>query len=164
MWITCGLLLCFISCLNFHSDGTHSLQRIYWWSSDVMLHFSKSVPIKKQTLLHFGWHEGEYIFSNFYFCVNYSLKSCIVALSFFIDLSGVELRACFVTTMHCPIHYEPKDTPVRFYIAPILYRNVNLWNCIRNDQSCGTQTRFIVYIAVHWIQYEVSGTEWDYCE
>ncbi len=25
------------SCLNFHSDGTHSLMRIYWWASDVML-------------------------------------------------------------------------------------------------------------------------------
>ncbi len=27
----------FISCLNFLSDGTHSLQRIHWWASDVML-------------------------------------------------------------------------------------------------------------------------------
>ncbi len=26
--------------LDSHSDGTHSLQRIYWWAS-VMLHFSK---------------------------------------------------------------------------------------------------------------------------
>ncbi len=32
----------FISCLDSHSDGTHSLQRIHWWESDVMLHFSKS--------------------------------------------------------------------------------------------------------------------------
>ncbi len=27
----------FISCLDSHSDGTHSLQRIHWWASDVML-------------------------------------------------------------------------------------------------------------------------------
>ncbi len=40
---TCGLLWCFISCLDSHSDGTHSLLRIHWWASDVMLHFSKSV-------------------------------------------------------------------------------------------------------------------------
>ncbi len=40
----------FISCLDFHSDGTHSLQRIHWWASDVMLNFSKSVLMKKQTL------------------------------------------------------------------------------------------------------------------
>ncbi len=31
MWITCGLFWCFIICLDSHSDGTHSLQRIYWW-------------------------------------------------------------------------------------------------------------------------------------
>ncbi len=29
-----------ISCLDSHSDGTHSLQRIHWWASDVMLFFS----------------------------------------------------------------------------------------------------------------------------
>ncbi len=31
----------FISCLDSHSDGTHSLQSIHWWS-DTMLYFSKS--------------------------------------------------------------------------------------------------------------------------
>ncbi len=40
-----------ISCLDSHSDGTHSLRRIHWWASDVMLHFSKSVLMKKQTHL-----------------------------------------------------------------------------------------------------------------
>ncbi len=52
----------FISCLDSHSEGTHSLQRIYWWASDVMLHFSKSVATKKQTHLHLRWPEGEYSF------------------------------------------------------------------------------------------------------
>ncbi len=32
----------FISCLDSHSDFTHSLQSIHWWATDVMLHFSKS--------------------------------------------------------------------------------------------------------------------------
>ncbi len=49
----------FISCLDSHSDGTHSLQRIRCWTSDVMLHFSKSALMKKQTHLHFEWLEGE---------------------------------------------------------------------------------------------------------
>ncbi len=44
--IGCGLLVdycdVFISCLDSHSDGTHSLQRIHWWASDAILHFSKS--------------------------------------------------------------------------------------------------------------------------
>ncbi len=41
----CGLLVdycdVFISCLDSHSDGTHSLQRIHCWDSEWM-HFSKS--------------------------------------------------------------------------------------------------------------------------
>ncbi len=40
VWIACGLYV-FISCLDSHSDGTHSLQRIHWWTGDVMLNFSK---------------------------------------------------------------------------------------------------------------------------
>ncbi len=43
----------FISCLGSHSDGTHSLQRIYWWASDVMIHFSKSDE-------EIGWGWGHY--------------------------------------------------------------------------------------------------------
>ncbi len=35
----CGLLVdccgVFIICLDSHSDGTHSLQRIHWWTSDA---------------------------------------------------------------------------------------------------------------------------------
>ncbi len=61
----CGLLVdycdVFISCLDSHSDGTHSLQMIHWWTSDVMLHFSKSVPVKKQTHLHLNWPEWIFI-------------------------------------------------------------------------------------------------------
>ncbi len=41
----------FISCLDSHSDGTHSLQRTHWWASDVMLHFSKSILMNKQSSL-----------------------------------------------------------------------------------------------------------------
>ncbi len=36
----------FISCLGSHSDGTHSLQRIHWRASDLMLYLSKSVLMK----------------------------------------------------------------------------------------------------------------------
>ncbi len=42
----CGLLVdycdVFISCLDSHSDGTHSLKRIHCWDTDALLHFSKS--------------------------------------------------------------------------------------------------------------------------
>ncbi len=42
----------FISCFDSYSDGTHSLQRIHWWASDVKLNFSKSVLMKKQTQIY----------------------------------------------------------------------------------------------------------------
>ncbi len=51
----CGLLVdycdVFIRCLDSHSDGTHLLQRIHCWASDVMVHFCKSILMKKQTHL-----------------------------------------------------------------------------------------------------------------
>ncbi len=34
MWITCGVLWYIF--FNSHSDGTHSLQRILWWTRDVI--------------------------------------------------------------------------------------------------------------------------------
>ncbi len=72
----CGLLVdycdVFISCLDSHSDGTHSLQRIHWWVSDVMLHFSKSVLMKKQTHLHLGWSKCP---ANCHFWVNDSFNT-----------------------------------------------------------------------------------------
>ncbi len=68
---SCGLLVeycdVFISCLDSHSDGTHSLQRIHWWANDALIFFSKCVQTKKQTHLHLRWPEGEYIFSIFVF-------------------------------------------------------------------------------------------------
>ncbi len=52
----CGLLwCCFISCLDSHSDGTHSLHRIHWWVSDVMLNFSKYVLLKKTNSSWMYW-------------------------------------------------------------------------------------------------------------
>ncbi len=54
----CGLLWCFISCLDSHYDGTHSLQSIHWGACNEMVHFSKSVLMEKQTHLHLGLNEG----------------------------------------------------------------------------------------------------------
>ncbi len=65
VWI---IVMFFFSCLDSHSDGTHSLQRHPLKSMHQMfgIHFSKSVLIKKKkTHLHLGWPEGEYTFSKF---------------------------------------------------------------------------------------------------
>ncbi len=41
-WLLVDYCDVFISCLDSHSDGTHSLQRIHWWASNAKLHFYKS--------------------------------------------------------------------------------------------------------------------------
>ncbi len=55
----CELLLdycdAFISCLDSHSDGTHSLERIHKWACDVMLNVSKSVLMKKLSASWMVW-------------------------------------------------------------------------------------------------------------
>ncbi len=75
VWITCGFCDVFISCLDSHSDGTHSLQRIHWWASDVMLHFSKSVQMKKKNLIYIlDSSRMSTLPTNFHFWVNYSFN------------------------------------------------------------------------------------------
>ncbi len=48
-----------VSCLDSHSDGTHSLQMIYCWDSDAMLHFSKS---DEETNSSTSWMAWEFSF------------------------------------------------------------------------------------------------------
>ncbi len=50
----------FTSCLDSHSDGTHSLQRIHWWASDVMLNLV--------SWMHWGWENLTQLFYNFTNC------------------------------------------------------------------------------------------------
>ncbi len=65
----CGLLVdycdVFISCLDSHSDGTHSLQSIHCWDSDVMLHFSKSDEETNSSTswMTWGWEHFQQCFT-----------------------------------------------------------------------------------------------------
>ncbi len=80
-----GVYYCdvFISCLDSHSDGTHSLQSIHWWTSDAILHFSMCFD-EKQILLYLGWTEAQCTLSTFYFWgVNYSFKCLFTPLTHF---------------------------------------------------------------------------------
>ncbi len=45
------LLYVFFSCLDSHSDGTHSQQRIHWWAS-IIAKFLQIILTKKQTHQH----------------------------------------------------------------------------------------------------------------
>ncbi len=82
LWVTCGLLWCFYQLLDSHSDGTHSLWRIHWWTSDVMLHFLKFCSDEEINILHLHFRspEGEYIFRNFHFWVKYSFNTLSCSL------------------------------------------------------------------------------------
>ncbi len=62
------IVMFLISCLDSHSDGTHSLKRIHWCASDVMLYFYKSVLIKKQT--HLEVLSVNKLSASFHFWVN----------------------------------------------------------------------------------------------
>ncbi len=66
MWIACELRDAFISCLDSHSDGTHSLQRIHWWANDAKFLQICSDEDNKLTYQD-GCPEGEYILSQFSF-------------------------------------------------------------------------------------------------
>ncbi len=95
VWITCVLLWCF-----YQLFGTHSLQRIHWWASDGMLHFSKSVPMRKQAHLRLGWSEGKYILSNFIFLVKYSFHTVNNVLLLSVDLL-IEHNSLCSCVRHC---------------------------------------------------------------
>ncbi len=66
LWI---IVMFFISCLNSHSDGTHSLQRIYWWEIGVIINFSKSFLMIKIKLICIL--DGKFPVY-FHFWINYS--------------------------------------------------------------------------------------------
>ncbi len=56
----------FISCLDSHSDGTHSLQRIHWWASDGIS--PNPFPPRNKLIYIFAWGWVN-------FCVIYSFSS-----------------------------------------------------------------------------------------
>ncbi len=67
----------FLDTKSKNSDGTHSLQRIHRWASDAMLHFSKSVFMKKRptwqyTVQFFQHHQW---FCELYECMILALTS-----------------------------------------------------------------------------------------
>ncbi len=78
----------FISCLDSHSDGTHSLQRIHWWASHVMLHFSKSDEEKNSSRMTWGWVHVQLIL---FFCWIISL---IVTQHFCVAQNSVKQMIC----------------------------------------------------------------------
>ncbi len=68
LWITVTV---FISCLDSHSDGTHSLQRVHWWTSDVI---SPNLLQWGNKLILNGLRVSTFL-ANLNFWVNYSFNA-----------------------------------------------------------------------------------------
>ncbi len=62
--ITCGV---FISCLDSISDGTHSLQSIHWWASDVKYISSNVFPWRNKFIYILDNLRGCTFFSKNYY-------------------------------------------------------------------------------------------------
>ncbi len=146
----CGLLVDYCdvlwAILDSHSDGTHSLQRIHWWASDVMLHFSKSVQMNKQTHLFLECPEGEHIFRkcSFFFGkleVSYALLRMYKGMDTFISplciVNSVQYKAKLphklllnqaafcVCKHHIHLHKERHSPFRRSYFLNALYCPIN---------------------------------------
>ncbi len=70
----CDVLM---SCLDSHSDGTHSLQSIHWWASDAILDFSKSDEETNSSTSWTAWRRGHFQLF-LYFWLNYSFKTDVI--------------------------------------------------------------------------------------
>ncbi len=85
----------FISCLDSHSDGTHSLQSIHWWCNATFLQIC-SLEETNSFTSWMAWECVKQIFSKFLFWVNYSFKldsHCWLWQIRKVDLRGLTLLA-----------------------------------------------------------------------
>ncbi len=98
---------------------------IHRWASDIMLHFSKSVPMKKQTCLHLERPEGDKILSKYIFLgwtislicdFNFSLPGPTLSLKLcrYIHL-GIWAKVCFQQLNQCTL---PPLWPIRDRYRP----------------------------------------------
>ncbi len=143
----CGLLVdycdVFISCLDSHSGGTHSLQRIHWWASDVTLHFSKSDEKTNSSTISMALKASK-LSANFHFWANYSFKheqmDCTVALCLHL-LTFLTAQKCW-WGIRFPGQTQNRSTKGHKNIlasdfAKRLAKNVSVWGLnIWNVQLC----------------------------
>ncbi len=88
----CGLVWCFYQLLFW---TLILMAPIHFRGSLIMIHFSKSVLMKKQTHLHLWWPEGEY----FFFWQNIPLKE--------LHLTNLKHSAFFIFLVKCWLNESP---------------------------------------------------------
>ncbi len=144
--VDCLWIIVFISCLDSPSDGTHSLQRIYWWASDVMHNFSKICSDKKQPV---------YILYGLNFlCVHFV---CTFSANFNFRLfcliwNAVNSLLVLLKTSSCAYHREDVDLahvcicfPCITAVCPELIITTEiglLWGWTHKQQTHSTNTLF----------------------
>jgi len=119
LWI---IVVFLITCLETYSDGTHSLQRIYWWTNNIMLNFSKSVRMDR----------GAYIFSNF---LNYPFKHLKLSFQLYQNkLGSVSVnKACWtISAPPCGVKWALHQYKASFLVSPLdhcknVYFIVKMW-------------------------------------
>ncbi len=75
VWITCDVL---ISCLDSHSDGTHSLQRIHCWARDEIQNFPNLLLWRNKLIYILNGLKVSIFSANFSFWAElYSFKGVI---------------------------------------------------------------------------------------
>ncbi len=187
LWIWSGVDYCdvFISCLDSHSDGTHSLQSIHWWVSDVMLQFSKSVPTNKQTFwvkCSFnmpGWVQGVYFHYSKLFFFNF-IKWMSVSTSDRQQIQG--LCASFKSVLCCLVVMQQQTTItvsnwcvrkesmqviksfwfLLYMQARYHFEKANVfseWICTADD--CSTDYRWLLYNSENIVKHCLRL--WGYC-
>jgi len=129
----------FSSCFDTHSDGTHSLQRIHCWASDIILNFSRSVLMKKQTHLHLESVNFKHIFiffwSVFFFGtvplsnvnkLNHTVKSCQIKNKSIINATEMCPWNVYVFCMLCIVQVSVNSTGFLSKLSYILLSEASL--------------------------------------
>ncbi len=115
----------FISCLDSHSDGTHSLQSIHWWVSDVMLQFSKSVP---RTNKLFEWNVPLTCLDEFKACI-FITQNCFSSTLLnewvWVLQTDNRYRDCVhLLNQYCAVWWSCNNKPRLQYQTDALERNL----------------------------------------
>ncbi len=114
----CGLLWCFISCLDCHSDGTHSLQRIRWWARNKIIYILVGLRVRKCsafiTIKHtlYTFHEGrmihwlvlKWLWAVFYLIEMEEQQAAVTRLEVYVMRYSLLFRAIFGRWVHSWIH------------------------------------------------------------
>ncbi len=130
----------FISCLDSHSDGTHSLQSIHCWDIPPNL-------MKKQTHPDLGWPAGEHIYRSFSYLVNCSfnaLMHCWVLLSTYLRFMWLrQYLTCFTAVLiqhACGFKYEylvgVQKTIKELFQACFRFIFASVWQYVMDAGGC----------------------------